>query len=197
MVKVKRFKNIWTMGLILFGAILTFFYVAKLFFPEWIIGVAETPRLVEIGAYIDGNIVLKQVVNITIGLIFGYIYCCACNQIPKLDRKGLIIHFVSVGAVALSLMLGFSFYTIINYINIIVTPLLIALIGKRLNYKVIMSTIICFIVDIGAQVLSIQIRDLTQMVHTINTATVLVLCIDAYIWKILLYFYYNEKRRLE
>ena len=197
MVKVKRFKNIWTMGLILFGAILTFFYVAKLFFPEWIIGVAETPRLVEIGAYIDNSIPMKLLANEVIGLIFGYVYCCACIQVPKLDRKGFIIFLLSLTTVVLSSLIDFSFYTVFNYINILVIPLMIALVCKQFNFKVVMSTFVCFIIDTLSQILSIQIRDLTQMVHTINTATLLVLCIDLYIWRILLYLYFNEKRRLK
>lgn len=50
--KVKRFNNLWAMGLILCGVLLIAFYVAKIFFPEFIIGIAETPRLVEIGTYL-------------------------------------------------------------------------------------------------------------------------------------------------
>lgn len=185
------------MGLILFGSMLVFFYIAKLFFPQWIIGVAETPRLIEIGNYIDNSIPLTLLTNELIGLIFGYIYFCACLQVPKLDRKGFIIFLTFVTALVLSPLIDFTFYTIFNYVNILFTPLLIALVSKRFNYKIVMSTVICFIVDIGTQLLSIQIRDLTQMVHNINTATMLVLCIDGYIWRILLYFYFNEKRRLE
>ena len=44
--KVKRFNNLWAMGLILFGAILVAFYLAKIFFPEFIVGVAEIPAIV-------------------------------------------------------------------------------------------------------------------------------------------------------
>ena len=185
------------MGLILFGSMLVFFYIAKLFFPQWIIGVAETPRLIEIGTYIDNSIPLKLLTNELIGLVFGYIYCCACLQVPKLDRKGFIIFLTFLTVLVLSPLIDFSFYIIFNYANTLLTPLLIALVSKRLDHKVIISIVICFIVDTASQILSIQIRDLTQMVHNINTATMLVLCIDGYIWKILLYFYFNEKRRLE
>ena len=36
--KVKRFNNLWAMGLILCGVLLIAFYVAKIFFPEFIVG---------------------------------------------------------------------------------------------------------------------------------------------------------------
>lgn len=185
------------MGLILFGSMLIFFYIAKLFFPQWIIGVAETPRLIEIGNYIDNSIPLKLLASELIGLVFGYIYCCACLQVPKLDQKGFIIFLTFLTILTLSPLIDFSFYTIFNYVNTLFVPLLIALVSKRFDYKVVISTVICFIVDTASQILSIQIRDLTQMVHNINTATMLVLCIDLYIWRILLYFYFNEKRRQE
>ena len=53
--KVKRFNNLWAMGLILCGVLLIAFYVAKIFFPEFIIWIAETPSLVEIGTAIQAN----------------------------------------------------------------------------------------------------------------------------------------------
>ena len=53
--KVKRFNNLWAMGLILFGVLLVAFYVAKIFFPQFIVGVAQTPSIVKFGTYVDSN----------------------------------------------------------------------------------------------------------------------------------------------
>ena len=39
--KVKRFNNLWAMGLILCGVLLVAFYVIKIIYPEFIIGIAE------------------------------------------------------------------------------------------------------------------------------------------------------------
>ena len=44
--KIKKFNNLWAMGLILCGVLLVAFYVAKIFFPEFIVGVAEEPAIV-------------------------------------------------------------------------------------------------------------------------------------------------------
>lgn len=62
--KIKRFNNLWAMGLILFGAILVAFYLAKIFFPEFIVGVAEIPAIVNFGNLIDGNIIFRNIANI-------------------------------------------------------------------------------------------------------------------------------------
>lgn len=51
--KIKKFKNLWTMGLILFGVILIALYVAKIFFPEFIVGIAEIESVVKFGQYVD------------------------------------------------------------------------------------------------------------------------------------------------
>lgn len=42
--KIKRFDNIWIMGLILSGTILVVLYVVKLLFPSFIIETAQTKR---------------------------------------------------------------------------------------------------------------------------------------------------------
>jgi hypothetical protein len=72
--KVKRFKNLWAMGLILCGALLIAFYVAKIFFPEFIIGIAETPRIVKLGTIIQSNKWYLHLFNFAVSYIFGYLY---------------------------------------------------------------------------------------------------------------------------
>lgn len=39
--KIKRFENVWIMGLILSGAILLFLYILKLIFPSFVIETAQ------------------------------------------------------------------------------------------------------------------------------------------------------------
>ena len=86
--KVKRFNNLWAMGLILCGVLLVAFYVAKIFFPQFIIGIAETPRLVEIGTSIQSNKWYLHLFNFAVGYIHGYIMCCTCCRTYKLNWKG-------------------------------------------------------------------------------------------------------------
>lgn len=51
--KIKRFDNIWIMGLILSGTILVVLYVVKLLFPSFIIETAQNEKICLIGNYID------------------------------------------------------------------------------------------------------------------------------------------------
>lgn len=195
MIKVKKFDNIWTMGLILFGAILVFFYIAKLFFPEWIIGVAETPRIVEIGEYIDGHIWCFHLFNIVVGFIGGYIYCCACLRTYKLSTKALLLFTFEVVLIWLCSLLMPQYYTIVNYLFFIISPITLCLIENKLNKYTLFSTFICFFVDVIATMVSLKIRDLFVYLNNVNSATMMILIIDTWIWRILLYLYFNEKRK--
>lgn len=51
--KIKRFENVWIMGLILSGAILLFLYILKLIFPSFVIETAQNEQICKIGRYID------------------------------------------------------------------------------------------------------------------------------------------------
>ena len=53
--KIKRFDNIWIMGLILSGTILVVLYVVKLLFPSFIIATVQTEKICLIGHYRDIN----------------------------------------------------------------------------------------------------------------------------------------------
>lgn len=193
MIKVKKFDNIWTMGLILFGAILVFFYIAKLFFPEWIIGVAETPRIVEIGEYIDSHLWAFFVFNIVIGFIYGYIYCGACCRVYKLNCKAIIVLSISIVILLIFSMFIPEHYTAINYLIFYSTPFAICLVNNIASKETYISASICFAVDLLAQILTLEIRDLTTMSTAINSASVFILMIDMLIWRILLYLYFNKK----
>lgn len=70
--KIKRFDNIWIMGLILSGTILVVLYIVKLLFPSFIIETAQNEKICLIGNYIDthewawflSSTVLKEAVRI-------------------------------------------------------------------------------------------------------------------------------------
>ena len=153
--KVKRFNNIWAMGLILFGAILIAFYVLKIFFPEFIIGVAETPKIVELGTIIQNNKWYLRLFNLFIGYTHGYIYCCACCRVGKLDWKGNVI--LLVANIVLLLIMEFypEYYNTLNYVGFISTPFLICLATKKLNNETFISTAVCFCADLTIQILSL------------------------------------------
>ena len=89
--KVKKFNNLWAMGLILFVAILIAFYLAKIFFPEFIVGVAEIPAIVNFGNLIDGNIIFKNIFDFLRNILITGIYFCACCRSSKLNLKTFLV----------------------------------------------------------------------------------------------------------
>jgi hypothetical protein len=191
--KIKRFNNLWAMGLILCGVLLVAFYIAKIFFPQFIIGIAETPRLVEIGTAIQSNKWYLHIFNFAIGYIHGYIYCCACCRTYKLSWKGNII-FLSA-SILLRLVSEFypTHYTTINYVNFIFTPFLICLIDKKVNKDTFISTILCFTLDLMFQVLSMLVRNLPALSLNPNVVSYVVLLIDMIIWRMIFYLFFNYK----
>lgn len=192
MIKVKKFDNIWTMGLILFGAILVFFYIAKLFFPEWIIGVAETPRIVEIGEYIDTHRWAYYLFYFVLTTIPMYFYCCACCRKGKLSKyEGICLASFCLISFLIEAFLPDMIF-VYNNVAYIALPLIFKVMSND-KKDIFYSTSLCFIVTSFAQALSLSIRDISTLISFPNTATFCILMIDGYIWNILLYLYFNFK----
>lgn len=192
--KVKRFNNIWTMGLILFGAILIVIYIAKIFFPQWIIGVAEIPAIVKFGNYVDSHKWAYYLFHFTFSIVSTYFYYCACARVTKLNWKQWL---VSIVATILSLLLrefAYAIYTPYTYVMLIICPFVIAYIDDNINHSTFISTAICFTVDIMAQALIVQIRNIILYANAVNSATVTILLIDLLIWRVLFYLYFNKEK---
>lgn len=195
--KVKRFNNLWAMGLILFGALLIAFYVAKIFFPQFIIGIAETPRIVKFGNYVDTHKWANILFNFAISYLSGYIYYCACYRKYKLD---LIDNLLLIGFTLLSFFIMeflVEIYNPYNYVVLIFQPFLCLSIKKEISLKHLNSICLCFTIDIMAQAMSLSIRNIILMSTQLNVATVTILLIDTFIWRFLLYLFYNYKNNKE
>jgi hypothetical protein len=193
--KIKRFKNLWTMGLILFGAILVLFYIAKIFFPEFIVGVAEIPSIVAFGNFVDSHLWAYYLYAFVIAYIGLYIYTCACANSKRLNLFGTII---ILGFTVLSFVVQIfapTIYNAYNYSCFIFIPFLYLLKCNNLTKETFISTVICFIVDIMAQSLSIFIRDIVLLSSCVNSATLTILLIDTWIWRALLYMFFNNKNQ--
>jgi hypothetical protein len=195
--KIKKFKNLWTMGLLLCCGILVTFYILKLACPEFIVGVAELPTIVSIGTFIDTHSWAYFIYNIVIGFLSAYIYCGACCRKTKFNWKEclIILSFVL-------LLRGFNLlmpnqYNAMNYVVTYITPFIICLFNKSVSQKTFISTSICFCVDIVSQVLSLEIRNLIPLSKSLNIATITILLIDGYIWRTILYLFFNYKTNRE
>lgn len=194
MMKVKRFNNLWTMGLILFGSLLVLFYIAKIFFPQFIISVAETPNIVKLGNYVDTHKWAFYIYHLIVSYIIGYVYCCACCRKMKLNLKENLVLFISIILVIISQEFLPEIYSAINYTIFVFAPFIMLLIDKNLTKETFCSTIICYVVDIMTQAISLFIRNIIILSTCVNSATMTILLIDMVIWRCLLYFYYNYKK---
>ena len=192
--KVKRFNNLWAMGLILFGVILVAFYVAKIFFPQFIVGVAEIPSIVAFGNYVDSHLWAFVIYHFIIAFIGNYLICCICCRISRLNlRQGLIMTAFTIFAISIHYLLP-KIYTPLTYVLPIIMPFTILFFDRNICKETFISTAICFTLDIMAQSLSSVIKDVVLMATIINSSTMTVLLIDIWIWRFLLYSYYNYKK---
>ena len=192
--KVKRFENLWTMGLILCGALLLLFYVAKIFFPEFIIGIAEIPSVVAFGNYVDSHKWAFYLYHGAVAFFGGYFYYGACSRTYKFNLKQILvmIGFVLIGLFFQKFLP--NLYSPYIYVMFVICAYIVSLLGDNANYKTYKSTAICFTVDIMAQAISIEIRNIVIMANAVNSATMTILLIDAIIWRILLYLFFNQNK---
>lgn len=191
LMKIKRFNNIWTMGLIIFVAILIGVYAIKIVNPEFIVGVAETKSIVKLGTYIDTHKWAYYLATILLSFVVEYLYCCACCRKRKLNWKDLIVVFCSIGISLVVQKYIPQMFSVIDVCLLIAMPLVINLINKNTNYKMIYSLGITFLINNLSQLISLQIRDIGLMIAQYNFASLIILVIDAYIWLFILYFYFN------
>ena len=182
------------MGLILFGAILVLFYVAKIFFPEFIVGVAEIPSIVEFWNFVDSHLWAFLIFHATISFIGGYIYCCACCRQNKLSKKQTLIFVAFTILYIILQQFAVKISQPYNYVMLVLAPLLMCLVSENISKETFISTVVCFSFDITMQALSLVIRDVVVLSSCLNSATMTILLIDAYICKVLLYLFFNFKK---
>lgn len=191
--KIKKFKNLWTMGLIIFGAILVGLYLLKFIFPEFVVSVAQIDAVTKFGNYVDTHMWAYYLFSFVVTFIVGYFYCGACCRKKRL--KGIDMVLISLMIIILFVIerLLPQYYIVFNTILMLVVPCLICIIDKKSDIKYLYSTVTTFSIYYLAQLFSLEIRNLSAMITFANTATFTILTIDFYIWVILLYNYYNFK----
>lgn len=195
--KVKRFDNIWTMGLIIFSAILVAFYAIKIVFPSIIIGVAEIPSIVAIGTFVDSHTWAFVIFNFIVSYIGGYIYSCACCRTSKLNlyQNIVLASFIAVSTI-FNLFLT-DLFAPFSYVTLVLMPFVMMIKDNKISEKSFISTAICFSVDIMAQAMSLTIRNIVILATSVNSATMTILMIDGLIWRVLLYCFFNYNKKGE
>lgn len=191
--KVKRFKNLWLMGLIIMCSILIILYLIKLIFPEFVIEIAQVPSIIEFGLYIDSHWWAYYLFSFVVSFISGYLYCCACCRKNRLTSVDLVILLIEV--IFLFIVQKFlpNYYLGINLICMLLMPTIMCKINRKDDIRYLYSTTICLTIHSLAQIISLAIRDIGLMIVYPNTVTTTLLLIDVYIWQFLLYNYFNYK----
>lgn len=187
--KIKRFNNLWAMGLILCGVLLIAIYLIKIICPEFVIEISHNENIVKIGKVIDSNKILVYITSFALSFFVLYLTCCACCQKKYLSLKECLV-------ITILLMLGYLIkeflpkqYTIVSLCIPLILPLILK--GK------FSLTIIHFVILNLLQTITLEIRNLSTMVLDFNFATLIVLMIDYYITIILLYFAFNSNKKEE
>lgn len=192
--KIKKFKNIWTMGLIIFGVILIAFYILKLVNPSFIVGIAEIPAVVKFGTYVDTHKWANYLFSFCVSYVGWFFYCCACCRQKKLT---VIQNITIISTILLSLLIQRfipQIYAPFNYVMFVLIPFINIKLNNRISNETFTSLICVYSIDILAQALSMEIRNIVLLTTCINSATMTILLIDGLIWRILLYLFYNFKK---
>lgn len=191
--KIKKFKNLWTMGLVIFGAILIAIYLLKFIFPTFVVGVAEIPSIVAFGNYVDSHLWAYYLFTFATSFIIGYFYCCACCRKKYLSLRDICIVIFQILLMFMVQKFLPEYYLGLNITTMLLCPVVICAFDKNTDIKYMYSTIITFCIHSLAQVISLSIRDISTIISYPNSATYFILLIDMYIWQVVLYNYYNFK----
>ena len=190
--RIRKFKNLWTMGLILICVIYAVYFTIKLINPAFIVGIAELPGIVALGNYVDTHPWAYYLFCGSISFITCYIFCCASIRQKRLNYKECTI--LLIGTVI--------WYTIekyipvlsapLNYVYFIIMPTLFLYLRKETDIKYLYSTAVCFITHLFLQRCLVVIKDISPWISYPNTATISILLIDGFIWLLGLYLFYNK-----
>lgn len=183
--KIKRFNNLWFMGLLLSAVILGAIYFLKIFMPQFVIEVAHIESIVRIGHYIDTHKWAWYAASFILSFITYYLVCCASCKVKKLNAKQILIVVASVLLLFLVKEFLPNQYTSLNISSMVLLPLIM-----KGDFK---ATVVVFVLTNFLQTMTLEIRNLALMISDFNFATLIILSIDYYVLATLLYFYFNFK----
>ena len=190
--KIKRFKNLWTMGLILIVIIYAIFFLLKVLNPSFVVGVAELQGVVKFGTYIDSQMWAYYLFNGLISFVTYYVYCCACCRKKYLNYRECTL-------VLLFVIIGYIFYEVapviatpFNNVSLVLLPAIILFLNKTKDIKCVYSIAMCFSTHTLLQYVQSLIKDISTLISYPNSATFTILTIDGFIWLVILYLFYNK-----
>lgn len=185
--KIKRFDNLWTMGVILSAVILLSVYLLKIFIPEFVVEVAQIKSITKVGHYIDTHKWAWYLASGILSFVCYYFYCGACCERKTFNLKECLLMVVAIFILFIVERFFPKQYSPLNNLSMLLLPLLFK--GKFKN------TVICFGSLNLLQTITLEIRNLSYLIANYNFATLIILMIDVYIFQVLLYFVFNFKNK--
>ena len=182
-------KKVFKMMIILTMVFLLSIYIIKLFFPDWFVLTINNNNIISFGKYVDTH----HWANILSIYVCGYIsyclYCCACCEKLRLNwKENLII----LATITISIIFQYFIPDMnlhFNVCSMFILPLLF-----KAEFK---PTVIVYTIHGLSQLLSLSIRNIGVRMLSFDFASFLIMGIDAYLWLIFLYCYYNLKNKKE
>lgn len=184
--KIKRFDNLWLMGLVLSAIILIGIYFMKFCYPTFVIEVAQIDSITRIGHYIDTHKWAWYLASGIIGFANYYFICCASCKKKTLDKKELLVIIITILVLFIIKEFAPMQYMSANISTMILLPCIM-----KADFK---ATTIVFVSTNFLQTITGEIRNIKAMITDFNFATSLILTIDLYILLSLLYCYFNYKK---
>lgn len=193
--RVKRFNNLWTMGLIIFAVLLCAFYIAKVISPDFVVGVAQTPSVVKFGEFVDTHVWAYYPFYFCVSFLSTFFLVGAFCRTRTMTRRMAVIIF---DCVVVSFLVE-AFLTELSFVYNLCSPFIVVILfwffeRTKMNCTTL-SICATYSINCFSQVMSLLIRDISTLVSYPNSATFLVLAIDGYIWQVLLYFFFNYKQK--
>jgi hypothetical protein len=185
--KIKRFNNLWAMGLIISAALLGAIYLLKIIVPEFVIEVAHIDSIVAIGHYIDEHKWAWYLASAIVSFVSYYLICCACCKKKSLNGVEIIIVVSTILILFIIREFLPSQYTSANISSMILLPFIM-----KADFK---ATTVVFVATNFVQTITGEIRNIAALITDFNFATALIVTIDFYILEFLLYSYFNFKER--
>lgn len=186
--KIKKFDNIWLMGIILASALILGIYILKIFFPNLVIETAQVDSITRIGHYIDTHKWAWYLVSGILLFFIYWFYTCACCRKKSLKIKGIIVIMIVIVIGTLIKRFLPNQYTSFNISTMIILPCIFS--GD------LKATTICFTTTNFLQTITLEIRNLALQISDFNFATLIILMIDYYIMIFLLYCVFNYKKEV-
>ena len=191
--KIKKFTNLWAMGLILFGAILVALYIAKIFFPEFVISVAENEHIVAFGNYVDTHWWAYYLFNFAFSYACAYFFCSACCRTMKLKPLYLLIILIATVVIFLAQAFLPQYSLVLNMVIMLATPIVILFLEKENGIEYLYSTSITYIAHFLCQLFTLEIRGISTLISYPNSATFTILTIDGFILLVFLCKFFRKK----